>query len=358
MNDIHGGDIYRNRVTCDFSVSVNPLGMPEGSIRAAKQGIMRSGAYPDSLGMELRQALAAKEHVKPEEIVLGNGAAELIYALCYALRPQKAVVTAPSFSEYEAAVTASGGDVLYWDLEEKNDYSLKEEALSFLTEDIDLVFLCNPNNPTGSLTHRSLLLKIAAACEQAGIFFCVDECFLPFLKNEESLTLRQELKSFPHLLILRAFTKIYAMPGLRLGYAMSANRQLLMKLRLSMQPWNTSIPAQMAGLEALKEKDYIRRTRQLLARERAYLCGEMADGLAERIYDSSANYIFFRSRSDLQERLLSDGILIRSCANYRNLSEGFFRIGIRTHEENQKLIESWRKWSSTLRRTETWQNQL
>jgi threonine-phosphate decarboxylase len=132
------------------------------------------------------------------------------------------------------------------------------------------------------------------------------------------------------------------MPGLRLGYAVSANEALLRKLRSRLQPWNTSIPAQMAGIAALKDPDYLEKTRTLLAKEKEYLTRELNNGLVDQLYASSANYLFFHSRTDLKERLLEKNILIRSCSNYRNLQEGFFRIGIRTREENEQLILRWR----------------
>jgi len=360
VSDIHGGDIYRHQVIYDFSVSINPLGMPEGSIRAAKDGIERSVAYPDAMGITLRQAIAEKENcgrenptgeqiITPQQIVLGNGAAELIYAICYALRPQKTMVMAPSFYEYEAAAHACGSSLIYWNLPKEKDFCLDETFISALTEDIDLVFLCNPNNPTGSVIEPSLLWNIAARCEEANIFLCVDECFLPFLEREDTLTFKHELGRFPHLILLRAFTKIYGMPGLRLGYVMSGNVKFLETLRNVMQPWNTSIPAQMAGIEALKDLDYLRRTRELLAREREYLCRELSEGLAEQVYKPTANFVFFRSREDLKLRLLEKGILIRCCANFRNLENGYFRIGIRTHEENRYLINKWREISKETR---------
>ena len=325
MNQRHGGDIYHHQVTYDFSISVNPLGMPAGSIRAAQEGVLRACAYPDLLGDRLRETIAEREGVCAGHIVLGNGASELIYALCHALRPHKTMVTTPSFSEYETAARSSNSDMAYYDLKEEDGFHMDETVLSQITEDISLFFLCNPNNPTGTVTEKALLLQIAKRCEQTGTFLCVDECFLP-----------------SHLIVLRAFTKIYAMAGLRLGYAMTANEDLLGLLGEVLPPWNTSLPAQMAGIAAMQDADYLEKTRVFLAGEKRFLRRELSDGLAGRIYASKADYLFFHSRPDLRERLLERGILIRSCSDYRNLSPGFFRIGVRTHEENVKLIEAWR----------------
>lgn len=367
----HGGDIYRNPVELDFSVNINPLGMPQKSLEAAQRALLLCGRYPDWQGEALRRAIAQAEGVKAGQIILGNGAAELIYALCYflysrefwhniakteeitgsaaekeesfsALKLKKGLITAPSFTEYEAALVAAGGQAVFWNLKEENGFKLGEDFLTAITDEIGSLFLCNPNNPTGSLAERELLFEIAQKCEETSTYFCLDECFLPFLEQESEFSLKGVLERFPHLIILRAFTKIYGMPGLRLGYGMSANEELMHGMRRCMQPWNTSIPAQAAGLEALKDREYLGQTRRLVDREREFLVKELEAGLAEQVYPSGANFIFFKSRKDLKELLLKEKVLIRSCSDYRNLTEGYFRIGIRTHEENQELIQRWR----------------
>lgn len=345
----HGGDIYRNPVEHDFSVNINPLGMPQKSLEAARQAMSLCGQYPDWRGEALCRAIAQAEGVRTEQVILGNGAAELIYALCYFLchhefqRRSKGLIAAPSFGEYEVALLAAGGQAVFWDLKEENDFALDADFLSAITEEIGILFLCNPSNPVGNLADRELLLEIAEKCEKTGTYFCLDECFLPFLKKESELSLKSVLERFPHLIILRAFTKIYGMPGLRLGYGMTANEGLLHGMRRCMQPWNTSVPAQAAGLEALKDREYLEQTRRLIGRERAYLVRKLEAGLAERVYPSCANFIFFKSRPDLKELLLKEKVLIRSCSDYRNLSEAHFRIGIRTHAENEELIRRWRR---------------
>lgn len=340
----HGGDCYRNQIEYDFSININPLGMPVGCFQAACEGISLSGRYPDECGEELCLALAGKEGISRENILLGNGAAELIYALCYSLRPGKALAAAPCFGEYERALCASGGKMIYYPLKEENDFRLEKEFLSAITGEAGLVFLCNPGNPTGMLIDQELLMETALKCEQKNVWMCVDECFLPFLEKERELTMLGRLEQFPHLIVLRAFTKIYGMPGLRLGYACSGNLKLLEKMKNAMQPWNTSIPAQMAGLAAISDDEkYLEEARRLIYREREYLTGELSKELAEKVYASQANFLLFKSRKDLQRLLLKEKILIRDCSNFENLSEGFFRIGVRTHQENQELLRRWKR---------------
>ncbi|MEG1848035.1 MAG: threonine-phosphate decarboxylase [Lachnospiraceae bacterium] len=343
IQDVHGGDIYGHNIAIDFSVNVNPQGMPKGSLQAALEGVRLSTGYPDITGRQLCRAIGQKEGVPAEQIILGNGAAELIYALCYSLHPKKALLLAPTFGEYERAVVASGGICEIWELKETEGFRLQEDFLTAIGKETAIVFLCNPNNPTGSLIEPQLLERIVQRCEETGTCLCLDECFLPFIEEEKERTMKHRVEEYNCLFIVRAFTKLYGMPGLRLGYALCANQTRMEGVTRCLQPWNTSIPAQMAGIAALLDRDYLLRTKEIIETEKEYLLREMADGLTDKIYDSCANYIFFRSRSDLQRLLLQKQILIRSCANYRNLTDTYFRIGIRTHSDNEVLIRRWKE---------------
>lgn len=345
MQYIHGGDVYRNVVKYDFSINTNPLGMPSECIRQAKEGVELSAyQYPDVRGQALRGAIAAKKHIKEEYVILGNGAAELLYALCQFLRPRRGKAVAPSFQEYERALDSVDAEFAVWGLKEQEAFAVSEAFADSIGGEEDIVFLCNPNNPTGGIVESSLLQRIIAKCEDMGTYLCLDECFLPFLKpeRENELSMLRCLEEYPHLIVLRAFTKIYGMSGLRLGYACTSNIQLLEGIRNVLQPWNTSVPAQMAGIAAMQCEEYLAETRRLITEERQYLCQKMKMyGLVEKIYPSEGNYLFFKSRLDLKERLLKKKILIRSCGDFRNLTEGYFRIAVRTHEENEALICAW-----------------
>lgn len=352
MEYFHGGDVYRNAVQYDFSVNINPLGMPPGCAEAAKRGVELCMRYPDWKGEELCRAIAEAEGAREEQIILGNGAAELLYTLISYLHPERVLVPVPAFGEYEAAAAAFGGKCDFWEMQEKGDFCLEEAFLEAIQEFTDLVILCNPNNPTGVSIKKELLLKIAGKCEETGTWLCVDECFLPFTEKEGELTLKHSLETFPHLVVLRAFTKIYGMPGLRLGYAMTADKKLLSGIRRCLQPWNTSIPAQMAGIQALKTQGFVEETVKFVRDEREFLCRELADmspGIADKVYPSEANFILMRSRIDLYTRMLEQGFLIRNCRDYRGLASGrdsqtgYFRIAVRTHGENRAVLDCMRR---------------
>lgn len=335
----HGGDVYRYKGCIDFSANCNPLGTPQNVIRAAAESAARMADYPDVHCQELKGALAVYEGVEEEQICLGNGAAEVIFSLCLALKPQKALVPAPTFAEYEQALASVGCQAAHVFLKEEKGFAIDEAFIQAIQrEQPQIVFLCNPNNPTGVLTSRGLLLQILDACEGAGSLLVLDECFNDFIRDREQYTMKPYLSGHPSLFILKAFTKRYAMAGIRLGYGLSADQELLDKMEAVTQPWNVSSLAQAAGVAALQEEDYVEEGRRLIWEEKEYLRKELT-GLGYRLYDSQANYVFFYSGRPLWEACRERGVLIRDCSNYPGLGEGYHRIAVRTHEENLRLIQ-------------------
>ena len=335
----HGGDVYRYKGCIDFSANCNPLGTPESVIRAAAKSAARMADYPDVHCQELKGALAVYEGVGQEQLCLGNGAAEVIFSLCLAVRPQKALVPAPTFAEYEQALASVGCEVVHVFLKEEKGFCIDEEFVQAIRRERPrMVFLCNPNNPTGVLTSRGSLLQILDACEKTGSLLVLDECFNDFIRDREAYTMKAYLSDHPALFILKAFTKRYAMAGIRLGYGLSADLDLLDRLETVTQPWNVSSLAQAAGVAALKEEDYVEKGRRLIWEEKEYLRKRLTD-LGYRLYDSQANYVFFYSGRPLWEACKERGVLIRDCSNYPGLGEGYYRIAVRTHEENLKLIQ-------------------
>ncbi len=335
----HGGDIYSHKNMLDFSANINPLGTPPAVIEAACNGVKEAAHYPDPLCRELIRAIAEHEGVEEEQIICGNGAAELIFSLCFALKPKKALLLAPSFYEYEQALMAVDCEIRYHYLKEEDGFHLQAAYLDDLTDDIDIAFLCNPNNPTGILTKNDLLLKILERCKAKGIFFVADECFNDFLEEPERHTLKDQIQNFPDFFILKAFTKIYAMAGLRLGFGLTAKAALIHKMKCCTQPWSVSIPAQKAGIAAVKEKAYVKTALQLIKKERAYLRNAL-EKAGFTVYDSAANYLFFQGPPSLAADCLKKRIMIRDCGNYEGLREGFYRIVVRQHDDNRELINA------------------
>ena len=335
---LHGGDIYRHPGVIDFSVNTNPLGTPESVKRAVQESVAKIEHYPDVRCETLRKAISRFEQVNMEEILCGIGAAELFFAAVQAVWPQKALVIAPSFSEYEEALRSVGAEVEYYYLCEEDNFQIREDYVDKLSEEIDMIFLCNPNNPTGQTIDRDMLIKILDRCKKQNIVVILDECFLEFLDEPNRYEMSDLRGEYPNLLIIKAFTKIFSMPGLRLGYAISSNQDILEEMSWKLQQWNVSVPAQMAGVAALeKPKEYIRQTREYVSGQREYMRNIMKM-MGYVVFASKANYLFFKGRPGLEKEALEAGFLIRDCQNYEGLSEGFYRIAVRTKEENERLI--------------------
>lgn len=351
----HGGDIYSNQVDMDYSANISPLGLPKKVFQAAVSALAHCENYPDSQCRELRKALALHYHVPMEWIVCGNGAADLIFSAACSIKPKKALLPAPTFSEYGQALDAVECKKTVFRLSEKDGFSftdkegaVKKEFLECLqTEKYDMLFLCNPNNPTGNRMEKKAVRQIVDVCKKTGTFVVLDECFCDFLEDEEHITFVSELKDNKHVLLLRAFTKMYAMPGLRLGYGMCSDPDRIQHLNAVRQPWGVSGIAQAAGIAALKETDYVRNVKKLIFQERKVLETGLKK-LGFLVYTGNVNYLLFRVPEDLlqmeQENayiyhaMLKRKILIRDCRNYQGLTGGYYRICVKGKKENQIFL--------------------
>lgn len=339
----HGGDIYRHQVNIDFSVNVNPIGPRPEVIDAIKEASESIMCYPDMHCEMLIRALAKFEHVKEEMLLCGGGAAELFFAAVLAVKPKKALVLAPTFSEYERALQVVDAEITYYELKREDDFQVNEDILDQIDADLDILFVCNPNNPTGQVTKRELLQKIAKRCKECEVTLVLDECFIDFTDEPENYEFKEYLPEYPNVIIIKAFTKLFCMPGLRLGYALGGNQQLLCRMRSVMQSWNVSGPAQAGGLAALEDcAEYIQNTREIVKTERDFLVSNLR-GLGYRVYGSKANYVFFEKKEGqepmLYERALEDGFLIRDCSDYQGDYKGYYRIAVRLREDNERIIE-------------------
>lgn len=334
----HGGDIYGEEVLLDFSANTNPYGTPQGVLDAVGAALNEVHRYPDPYCRKLVKAIAEYEEVPKDYILCGNGAAELIYAYCEATCPSTAVELAPTFSEYSLGLERTDCRMERYTLRQENDFSLDEGFLPFLAEvKPDTVFLCNPNNPTGQLIPVELLERILALCAENGSRLFLDECFLDLSVSGNSM--KHHLARCQNLFILKAFTKSYGMAGIRLGYCLTADAALLERMAKAVQPWNVSSLAQAAGIAALRERDFLRRTLETVDIERKWLMAELRM-LGFWVCPSAANFLLFKGPEDLHSRLKAKKIAIRNCDNYHGLGPGWYRIAVRLHEDNILLIEA------------------
>ena len=345
LNYVHGGDIqtYIDRhgfAPLDLSANINPFGIPDAVRAAMHRAVDNCTQYPDPFCRAARQAIGAREGVNPDFLYCGNGAADVLDRLAAVLKPRKVLLTAPTFAEYER--TLSGAEIRVHNLRETDGFALTERILDEISPDLDAVYLCNPNNPTGRTAQPELLREIVRKCTENGVKLVVDECFLDFLAARDALTAKTVLRDAPNLIILKAFTKLYAMAGVRLGYALCSDAALLDKMRAAGQPWAVSGLAQAAGLAALEETAYADSVRTLIADQRPRLAAGLR-ALGLRVVDGQANYLLFRAPADFGAKLRRHGAVVRGCGNYPGLDETWYRTAVRTQKENEQLLKIMRE---------------
>lgn len=335
MEQIHGGDIYTNKVRLDFSVNINPLGMPKQVRRALHDAVKECGNYPDMEAFGLKERVAKQLSLPREYLLFGNGASEIFMGIVHALQPGRVVLPVPSFYGYEYVTGMMGCEICYVPLKEEENFVPGKQLLESLKEGTDLVFIANPNNPTGQLADREYLIDFVGKCRDKGIYVVLDECFLPFCEEESMMGM---VEAFPNLCIVRAFTKIYAIPGVRLGYLVCSDRELVQRIGRQLPEWNLSVFAQKAGIACMGRQDYLDKTRACVKTEREFLCKRL-EQMGLRVFPGKANYLLFYSDKPLYDKLLKRGILIRNCKNFRGLSEGYYRIAVKNRRENEILVK-------------------
>lgn len=342
---MHGGNIYGNEIEYDFSVNLNPLGPPKSVRDALAAALNHVEEYPDPEYRELRRGLANYWQLAEEQLVPGNGASELIPGIIRTLSPKNCMVTAPCYSGYETALNAAAPScrIHRIPLRAEDDFILPENICQEIARvKPNLLILTNPNNPNGKRISANRLREIADACRTAGTMLLVDECFLALSGGDkDSLIHCIRSESLPAV-VLRAFTKTFAIPGVRLGYAV-CSAPMAERIQRELPEWNLSVFAQYAGRAALETvaggtSGYLAASVEMIAREREFLSEEL-EKLGFRVFPSDANYILFQSRDwELHQKLLDKGILIRDCRDYHGLTAGFYRTAVRTHRENTALL--------------------
>lgn len=336
----HGGDIYSRHIEHDFSANINPLGIPDEVLFEISEAIWRCENYPDPECRKLVHAISEHEWFSSGRIVCGNGAADLIYRIVQALKPRTSLLCAPTFSEYGKALTEMGSAIRKHYLKRENDFALTDEVLDDITPGTDILFLCSPNNPTGITIHPELLKKISEKCRETGTFLVIDECFLDFVDGGNALSAKRVMNE--NSVILKAFTKIYAMPGIRLGYALFGSEAIAAKVAETGQAWSVSAPAQAAGIAALKLNGYIEKTVETIRVEREFLQSGL-NSMGLEVIPSEANFILFHCGIPLSDILPEHGIAVRNCENYDGLEKGWYRTAVRLREENELLLKTIRE---------------
>ena len=337
----HGGNIYNAAGQAenwlDFSANINPLGLSKAVKAAITSGIDGLIHYPDPQALSLKSAIAERYNVPFENIITLNGAAEGFYLFFNTFRPRRVVIPIPSFSEYERAAKAAGCNIQYFNTYAEENFKLNIDTLIESLESIDCVILGSPNNPTGDLVTcddvERLLGKVA--------FVVVDESFVDFLGDEYSI--RQLIKAHSNLIVMQSLTKFFAIPGLRLGFAIAAEG-LINRLELGKDVWNVNYLAQRAGVAALNDNSYIDDTRRWLNDEKEYFIKHIRSIEGMRVFESTVNFALIEFETidialKVIECLKEHHILVRSCANFRGLDGRYIRMAIRSHQENRRVLD-------------------
>jgi threonine-phosphate decarboxylase len=354
---VHGGEVweaaskfgFREEEILDFSSSVNPLGASEKALESIKANLGHIPSYPDSNSTELRKAIATRFNgISKNNVIAGNGSTELIYLFVetFMKKGDVALIPAPTFGEYGRAVRKIGGEPKH--VKPNPDFQFSPAVFTRDLSGAKIVFFCNPNNPTSVLTPPEHLTAIVERAFEENVFVFLDEDFLEFVDEEERFSLIGKIKRYSNLFVLRSFTKIFGLTGLRAGYGI-ASEEIINILLNAKIPWNVNCLAQAAAIAALSDEEHLKKTRELIREEKAFLMRELMQIKDFKVFPADANFIFIDIRqsgytaAQLKEKMLRDGLLIRDCSSFRGLDEYYIRIAVKTRRENGKRLAALKK---------------
>lgn len=360
--DFHGGNIYKifrekniDKIL-DYSSNINPYGLPENLKKEIFEKLFVLERYPDPDYIELREKIAEKNNLNIENIIVGNGATEIIFLFMKILSPKKVLIVSPTFGEYERAIKAStladdSLEINYFELKEAENFVLNIKNLETeLENNYDLLILCNPNNPTGQFLKLKKLEEILKICEQKNTKLFVDEAFVEFVEDWENESIINSKENKENLFIIRAFTKFFAIPGLRLGYGICFNNNLLKKMLEKKEPWSVNNIADLAGKTVLDDENYIQKTKEWIKDQKKYMYENLNKIEGLRAYKTEVNFILLKIEDNLLEKgldvknlrkkMLEKGILIRDASNFIYLDKHYFRLAIKDKLNNEKVIET------------------
>ncbi len=350
----HGSDLetiekvygIKKESIISFSANVNPLGISPKLKSTLSERIDAIMSYPDRDYTELRKQIAQYVQTDLENIIVGNGSTELISLFIQIKHPKKALIIGPTYSEYEREISLGGGVTHYYRLEEENNFILDFHKLETeLTNDTDLLVICNPNNPTSTTISRKEMRRILDICKQKGIFVMVDETYVEFASDIREITSAPLTGYYNNIIILRGISKFFAAPGLRLGYAICGNTDLIKEINQRKNPWTINSLAAIAGEIMFSDEEYIKNTRTLIANERSRVCKILDNCINVRYYNPTANFILIKilkeevTSMDLFEAAIRKGLMIRDCSTFPFLNNKFIRFCFMNPEQNDALLK-------------------
>ena len=329
-----------------FASNVNPIGISPKLRATLAEHIDDITGYPEREYTSLRKSIAEYIDSNFKNIIVGNGSSELISLFIQILKPHKALILGPTYSEYEREVSLAGGTSRYYRLDESRSFSVHVDSLAKqLSESIDLLIICNPNNPTSTAISRSDMRKILDLCKENGIYVLVDETYVEFAEDLNAITSIPLTQYYNNIIVLRGISKFFAAPGLRLGYAVCGNRDLIKSVVGRQDPWSINTLAAVAGEIMFSDTDYISQTRQLIASERERICKKLDTFKDVNYYEPKANFILVKilndnvTATDVFEAAIQEKMMIRDCSDFPFLDNKYFRFCIMMPEQNDQLLK-------------------
>jgi threonine-phosphate decarboxylase len=325
----------------DFSANINPLGVSAMAKKAIFDSFDSIMNYPDITNYELIKAISEYENIEESGILIGNGGAEVIFNIVRALQPRKALLFAPTFSEYLSALNAVGAEVKYHMLSAENNFRYDNGILKDITEDTDIIFICSPNNPSGNLADPSFYRAILEEAGKKSATLVIDESFIDFVEDSEKYTAKCLRREYKNLIVIKSATKFFAIPGLRIGYAYTSSEKIINDYEKIAVPWCINTFAKAAFIAASKDVDYIKATKDYIYEQKEILYKELCKINGIKVFYPTVNFILFKLEKsiDLYTEMLKQNILIRSCSNYVSLDESYYRVAVKTAEQNKRLVE-------------------
>jgi threonine-phosphate decarboxylase len=354
----HGSDLeqieaiyhIKKEEIISFSANINPLGISGNLRNSLSHQLDAITTYPDREYRELKKCIASYADTLPENIIVGNGSTELISLFIQTYAPKKALIIGPTYSEYEREISLEGGSTLYYPLHEEQDFRLDTEDLcAHLNDSLDLLVLCNPNNPTSTSISRREMRRILDACLQSGIFVMIDETYVEFTSEEDAVSSVPLTNYYTNLIILRGTSKFFAAPGLRLGYAITGNRDLIRSVNTRQNPWSISSLAEIAGRLMFQDREYIEKTRTLISGERDRLYRLLSGWAGVKAYRPTANFMLVKILKEnadadmLFDHCIRKGLMIRNCSTFPFLNNRFIRFCFMNPEQNDLLLQAFRE---------------
>lgn len=346
--DLHGGNIYKLKrdsgiEVLDYSSNINPLGVPSSFKKAVIENFESLEKYPDIDYVELRASIGDYNNCHIDNVVVGNGATEVLFLYMKAVKAKKVLIIAPTFAEYERAAKAAGRDVKFFPL--SKDFSLNENMLLEFITDEDVVVMCNPNNPTGKFQNLEKIKKIADFLERKNKKLFIDEAFIEFVDNWKDKT--AFLLKHKNIFILRALTKFFALPGVRLGYGLTYDRAILNEIKNIREPWSVNGVAEIAGKTMLLDTLYIHETENWIKQEKIWFYEELCKMDNIEVTPTETNFILVKLLNDnaksFRKKMIENGVLVRDASNFMFLDESYIRLAIKDRKKNEKVLEALRR---------------